>query len=658
MSQSSEPVDPDSSPNIVATCQQTRFHIQDDRRSPEVSVDKLNLSILPAGGKKPVKGKAKASARALEILVDADLKLKGGVHYGLLGRNGTGKSTLLRAMDTKIIPGVSLATRIALLQQTSADDGPPQGSNASMSTPDESLNKSALNYILQNDMVRNEIKADLNGELDSLGAPAITITSLTHSLRSMDAKFFLAEILTEIMESGPGYELILVEAQKDASIRSGARGAQSRKELLTMEKRAEDALQRIDSKEPPLDSEECQNEILRASEMITDLQATLDEHPLFDLEAKGRNILRALGFSNSTMEKPLKELSGGWKMRCMLASVLLQDADIMVLDEPTNFLDLLGILWLQKHLVDLRDTSPKTVVIVSHDRDFIDNVCESIILLKDKTLEYFNGNLTAYEEDLKSRRQNLVQMKESQDKQIARMEKTIAANMKAGKKQGDDNKLRQAVSRQKRIDDRMGVQVNEKGGRFKLSRDHAGFHETKRRAIEIPPEEKSVSLILPAAPDLRFPGPLVSLEQVTFAYSRKQEPVLKDINLSVYMGSRVGVMGLNGCGKSTLVKLITDITKPSKGTVSRHPRLKLGYFTQLAVEDLRAAGEAAPAETALTTLAAKVNDEIDEGDMRALLGSFGLVGRIASDIPIAKLSGGQLVGYIALSMSVFNIRTH
>jgi ATPase subunit of ABC transporter with duplicated ATPase domains len=172
---------------------------------------------------------------------------------------------------------------------------------------------------------------------------------------------------------------------------------------------------------------------------------------------------------------PLAELSGGWQMRCMLASVLLQDVDIMILDEPTNFLDLLGIVWLQKYLVDLRSESTKTVVAVSHDRDFIDGVCEEIILIKDKTLTYFSGSLTAYEEDLKSRRLNLTRMKEAQDKQIAHMEKTIAANIKAGKNHGDDNKLRQAVSRQKRLEDRTGMQVNAKGGRFKLSRDHAGL---------------------------------------------------------------------------------------------------------------------------------------------------------------------------------------
>lgn len=156
----------------------------------------------------------------------------------------------------------------------------------------------------------------------------------------------------------------------------------------------------------------------------------------------------------------------------------------MILDEPTNFLDLLGIVWLQKYLIDLRTDSQKTVIVVSHDRDFIDHVCEEIILLKDKTLAYFNGNLTAYEEDLKSRRLNLTRMKDAQDRQVAHMEKTIAANIKNGKKHGDDNKLRQAVSRQKRVEDRSGMQVNAKGGRFKLSRDHAGSFSFKQLSVE------------------------------------------------------------------------------------------------------------------------------------------------------------------------------
>lgn len=193
-----------------------------------------------------------------------------------------------------------------------------------------------------------------------------------------------------------------------------------------------------------------------------------------EFETKARIILRGLGFKEAQLQKPYSELSGGWRMRCLLAIVLVQDVDIMILDEPTNFLDLMGMIWLQRYLTDLRSNSNKTVLLVSHDRDFIDNVCEEIILLKDKCLTYFRGNLTAYEEDLAARQISLTRMKEANDRQVAHMERTISANIKAGKKAGDENKLRQAVSRQKRIADRTGMQVNATGGKFKLSKDLAG----------------------------------------------------------------------------------------------------------------------------------------------------------------------------------------
>lgn len=149
--------------------------------------------------------------------------------------------------------------------------------------------------------------------------------------------------------------------------------------------------------------------------------------------------------------------------------------------------------------------------------------------------------------------------------------------------------------------------------------------------------------MLPLAPDLRFPGPLVSLEKVFFAYESKDEAIVNNLDLTIYMGARVGVVGLNGCGKSTLIRLVTDVVKPTKGNVTRHPRLRLGHYSQLAVDELRAAGNADATKTALSTLAAEVDGAMDEGEMRALLGSFHLAGRVASDTPVAKLSGGQLV---------------
>jgi ATPase subunit of ABC transporter with duplicated ATPase domains len=330
-------------------------------------------------------------------------------------------------------------------------------------------------------------------------------------------------------------------------------------------------------------------------------------------------------------------------MRCSLASALLQESDILILDEPTNFLDLLGILWLQRFLLNLQTSSQTTVLLVSHDRDFIDTVCQEIVILRDQTLTYFRGNLSSYEDDVRSTRLNLGRMQDAQDRQKAHIEKTIRQNIKAGKATGDDNKLRQAKSRQKKLDDRMGMEVSAKGTRFKLNRDLEGYHLTSRAAIDIPAEERSVSIFIPEAPDLRFPGPLVSLEAVTFGYRSSKVPVLQEVGLVIHMGDRIGILGLNGCGKSTFIKLLTEATKPTKGVVTSHPRLRLGYYSQHAVEELQEKGRADVSLTALSLLTKTVEGELNEGEIRGLLGSLGLPGRTASEVPLIKLSGGQLV---------------
>ena len=159
--------------------------------------------------------------------------------------------------------------------------------------------------------------------------------------------------------------------------------------------------------------------------------------------------------------------------------------------------------------------------------------------------------------------------------------------------------------------------------------------------------------MLPTAPDLRFPGPLVSLENITYKYSPKGNLILQRVDLNIYMGDRIGVVGLNGSGKSTLIKIITDTTKPVGGNVTRHPRIRQGYYSQHAVEDLQAVGRSDFSRTALNLLAADASGEMNEQEMRALLGSFGLQGQTASDVPVAKLSGGQLV--MASFSTIFSI---
>ena len=364
---------------------------------------------------------------------------------------------------------------------------------------------------------------------------------------------------------------------------------------------------------------------------------------IVDVEKEARKVLTGLGFKEAQFDAPFDSLSGGWRMRCMLAGVLIQSADIMILDEPTNFLDILGVIWLEKYLVRPREETDKTVILVSHDREFLDNVCEEIVIIKDQSLKYFKGNISEYEEDLRSQRLYWGRMKEAQDRQIAHMEASIRDNIKQGKKTGDDKKLRMAKSRQKKVDDRMGVEVSATGGRFKLSRDRVGWHDSMRAVIEVPQEEKGVLLAIPDADDLRFPGPLVSIESLTFQYESQATPVLKGVDLVIHMGDRVGIMGLNGCGKSTLLRLLVGSLDSPQGKVTSHPRLKLGYYSQHSVEELHQIGRTNPRLTALSLILLDTEGSLDEGEARGMLGSLGLPGRTASDVPVSQLSGGQLV---------------
>lgn len=400
---------------------------------------------------------------------------------------------------------------------------------------------------------------------------------------------------------------------------------------------------RIKQSSDEISPETLQAETQEAADMLAELQIQVEPSRIAQIETRARTILTGLGFTEERMGKPISSMSGGWHMRAALATALLQDADILILDEPTNFLDLLGIVWLQRHLQHLAEGDrPPTVIMVSHDRDFI-SVCTDLMILKEKQLTYFHGDLPTYEASQAERKQWLKKMKAAQAKQRAHMEKTIAQNIKAGKANDDQNKIRQAKSRQKKLDDRMGLQVSAKGHRFKLNRDMVGYFHTAREDIDVPPEERPVVITLPEPPDLRFPGSLLSLDNASYRYGPGLPLVVDGASLTVGMGDRIGILGLNGCGKTTLVKMLVDEARPTAGSVTAHPRLKLGYYSQHAVEAIKAVGRGDPALTALGLLAREVDGQMGEGEIRGLLGELGLPGRIASDTPLCKLSGGQLV---------------
>ncbi|CAK46523.1 uncharacterized protein An14g02750 [Aspergillus niger] len=570
----------ESAATIQCTSQQTRFHIESPnyREDQEVlcvdcpclQLDIKGLQILVTSGdkKSTAKGKSKAKSKdGIEILSNAELSLKEGRRYALVGRNGTGKSTLLTSIAEKLIPGIPENTKIAILQQTRLTDGAD--------------GLSVLQTVIER-------------------ATSRTLRSLKHE--RLQKRLFILD--------------------KDARLRSGMRGMQARKALSFRT----DNFLRLEQSSEDISAETLQQETREAVDMLAHLQAQIEPALVAQTETRARSILTGLGFSSAMMAKPISDLSGGWHMRAALASTLLQDADILILDEPTNFLDMLGIIWLQRYLTSLEENrKPPTMIIVSHDRDFI-SLCTDLIILKDKQLTYFHGDLPTYETSQSERRKYLTTMKEAQDKQKAHIEKTIAANLKAGKANDDQNKIRQAKSRQKKLDNRWGMEVGARGDE-----------------IEIPPEERPVIINLPEPPDLRFPGSLITLEKVSFRYSATSPIVIRDVDLSVGMGDRIGILGLNGAGKSTLIQTLVGETTATQGTRNTHPRLRLGYYSQHGVEALQALGAQEETLTALTLLTREVNGELTEGEVRGLLSQLGLPGRLASDVPIRKLSGGQLV---------------
>ncbi|KAJ5901603.1 hypothetical protein N7495_002131 [Penicillium taxi] len=624
-----------SPPKILATCKQTRFHLE-DKSSSEIDVEGLVIAVTSSTlepnedpTSRKTKSKSKTKAAGQELISDGHLRLKAGVHYGLIGRNGTGKSTLLKAMAEKLIPGIPHATRIAILQQTNDNDD-------FESTIGPKSDKTVLESVFSSDEVRNE--AVRTAHLLSTSFESEDPLEPVHAIR----KFRCQQAEKELQL-----------AQKNVSLKSGARGLQARKDLKTAELNL-DSVRELLAQEPgAIDPETVQVDTQHAADMLQMVQSQLEDMKLADIEKEARKALLGLGFKLEGLGKKVSSLSGGWQMRCKLASILIQRPDVMILDEPTNFLDLLGVIWLETYLKRMREISETTVVLVSHDRDFTNTICEEIIILRDQKLNYFRGNLAAYEKDFEDQKLYLGRMRESQERQIAHMEASIRENLKVGKKTNDENKLRQAKSRQKKVDDRMGLQVSANGGRFKLNRDLVGYHLTSRAEIEVPTDERGAMMSMPDATELRFPGPLVSLEGITFRYDKNEGTILDNVNLVIHMGDRVGIMGINGSGKTTLIRIATGQISPTRGKVTTHSRLKVGYYGQHSAEELLERSRGEPGLTALSLLMAETGGALNEGEVRGLLSSMGLSGRIVSDVPIAKLSGGQLVR-LALSRIVWS----
>ncbi|KEP47757.1 ATP-binding ABC transporter [Rhizoctonia solani 123E] len=601
-----------TSGQIVATSQTSRFHVDTlTTLSKEIDLHQVNISI-----------------GTRDILVDAHLRLKTGVRYGLVGRNGQGKSTILKALADKIIPGVPENLRILLVGQV-------EGALSLVSNEDKT-ESTVVQVVVRSDSRRETTMWEYK--------------TLSTGLES-ESEIQLLEALVTLRHARALTQLEL--AQKIAVKRSGARGADARKQLLVCEKEVaelEMELALVKNKKTEFTPELAATTHAAANELLLEIQATLESINAEATESNARVILLGLGFSSDQLDNPYNALSGGWRSRCTLASALLQKPDLLILDEPTNYLDIPSVIWLQRYLTNLEET---TILLVAHDRDFLDEVTEETIILREQTLAYHEGAISACERAAAKKRKSRVRMKDALDKKREAIEKSIAEGARAARKTGDENRARMVKSRQKKLDDRWGAEVNDKGHKFKLNRDFGGFHLTSRGEIEIESVDPPVNLPFPDPEDLRFPGALCSAASVTYRYSKTGPIILDDVNITVHPGDRVGLVGKNGEGKSTLVKLLIGQLKPTKGVIERHPRLRIGYYSQHSVEELTdpKVGDVSSVNHFIEELKNRHDVAIDDGTARSFLGSFGLQGRIATN-PISTLSGGQKVR-LALALIVY-----
>lgn len=424
------------------------------------------------------------------LLTGADMNLAAGRRYGLVGRNGLGKTTLLKMMASRSLRVPSHISILHVEQEVAGDD------------------TGALQSVLECDTVREN--------------------------------------------------LLKEEKELNARINAG--------KILGTE-----------------------------SVRLSEIYAKLEEIEADKAPARASVILAGLGFNPKMQTQLTKEFSGGWRMRLALARALFAKPDLLLLDEPTNMLDVRAIIWLENYL----QTWQSTILVVSHDRNFLNAVATDIIHLHSQRLESYRGDF-----------ENFMKIKEERLK----------------------NQQREFEAQQQ-YREHIQVFID----RFRYNANRASQVQSKLKLLEKLPELKPIdkeSEVVMRFPDgfEKFSPPILQLDEVDFSYGPNQD-VFKKLTVSADLDSRICVVGENGAGKSTMLKLLMGDLSPTEGIRRAHRNLKIGYFSQHHVDQLDLN------ISAVELLARKFPGKTEE-EYRHQMGSYGISGELAVR-PVASLSGGQ-----------------
>src|SRR2546421_6030048 len=328
---------------------------------------------------------------------------------------------------------------------------------------------------------------------------------------------------------------------------------------------------------------------------IAEIQTRLVDIDAHSAPARAAAILSGLGFSADDQGRPCSEFSGGWRMRVALAATLFAAPDLLLLDEPTNYLDLEGTLWLEDHLANY----PRTVIVISHDRDLLDTSVDQILHLDRGKLTLYKGSYSSFEEQRATREM---------------------LDAKHAKRQADERKRLQAFVDRFKAKASKARQAQSRVKMLERMKPIAALVTQDVREISFPAPEKMLS------------PPIIALDNVSVGYDPKK-PVLNRITLRIDNDDRIALLGSNGNGKSTLVKLLANKLQPFSGRITRADKLSIAYFAQHQLDELNEEGS--PYDHIR-----KLMPDMPEAKVRGRAGAIGFSGK-AGETPVKSLSGGE-----------------